>query len=420
LTRKGFTRKINPLTLLTEEQVEDLHRATLEVLRETGVRFESEWALDFFARHGCNVDRDAMRVRFPEALVEECLRRAPGSFHVKAPKPENDLLLGGNTTYFTHSSGMQIVDLDTFEPRVATKQEYVDCVRVLDALDTVDLLGAYPYFGYQGVSPAMSIPEGVALKMKHSAKHQMEGCSNDNEIFTIQMAQAMGQEITVIVGSSPPLAWGNDAVNGARRMVKAGFHLTTVDGCMPGGNAPVTIAGAVVVSNTAHLAMIVLAQLLNPGHRISIGHFSMPMNMSTGSPAFGQMDSSISNVISNQMWRHYRVLFSNGSPGYVSARTMDFQAGCEKTAAGILAAVSGAHFILLHLGVFGEMTSHPVQAVLDDEVWMIGRFTEGEEVHEGTISNWWGKSSGAAVSGCTSPARCRRRTKVSPPNLGRR
>lgn len=33
---KGFTRKFKPLEIVTEEQVEEIHKAMLDVLRETG------------------------------------------------------------------------------------------------------------------------------------------------------------------------------------------------------------------------------------------------------------------------------------------------------------------------------------------------------------------------------------------------
>ena len=49
---KGFTRKYKPLELLTEEQVEAIHKAILDVLRETGVRFESERALKDLEKNG--------------------------------------------------------------------------------------------------------------------------------------------------------------------------------------------------------------------------------------------------------------------------------------------------------------------------------------------------------------------------------
>jgi len=80
----GFTRKFKPLEILTEEQMEAIHRGTLDVLWETGVRFESDWAIDFFQKNDCKVDRAQMRVRFPEGLVEECLRKCPSSYRFRA------------------------------------------------------------------------------------------------------------------------------------------------------------------------------------------------------------------------------------------------------------------------------------------------------------------------------------------------
>ena len=53
---KGFMRNIKPLEILTEEQVEAIHRSTLNVLENTGIKFESEKALKIFNNNGCNVD----------------------------------------------------------------------------------------------------------------------------------------------------------------------------------------------------------------------------------------------------------------------------------------------------------------------------------------------------------------------------
>jgi trimethylamine--corrinoid protein Co-methyltransferase len=387
MARKGFEHKVKPLQILTDAQVEQIHQGAFEVLRDTGIRLESDWALDLLKNHGCQVDESRMRARFPERLVRECLALVPGQFHVKAPDPENDLVYGGKTIYFSHSSGMQTIDLETYELRVPSKAEYIECIRVLDALPTLDHLGCYPYFGYDGIPPAMAIPEGVALHMKYSGKHQLACCSNDCEIFTLQMAQAVGHELTGTIGSSPPLMWGPDALTAARRVVEAGFPLATVDGCIMGGNGPVTAPGSVVVSTAEQLAMVVLVQLLRPGHPMLIGHFSLSMNMKTGAPGFGAIESALNNVIFNQVWRHFGIPFSNGSPGYVSAKTMDYQAGHEKGMAALVSALSGANHILLHLGVAAEISAHPVQAILDDDIaGAIGRFIEGEEVSDETIA----------------------------------
>lgn len=387
MSELGFELEVQPLRILSEEQIEEIHEGTLRILWETGIRIESEWALDFLERHGCKVDRDNLRVRFPADLVEDCLRKAPSTFSVRARDPKNDLVFGGNRLHFSHGSGMHTIDLDTFEPRAPTKKEYINCVRVLDALPTVSLLGCYPYFGYEGVPPVMAILEGVALKMRYSTKHQTTCYSKECDIFNIQMAQAVGVEITGAATSSAPLTWGGDAVDTARRMIEAGFAIVTIDGCIMGGTGPATVAGSVVVSNAEHQAMMVLAQLLNPGQRILIGHFSAPMNMATGSPAFGQIGASLSNAVWNQLWRHYGVPCGNGSPSYVAAKTIDYQAGYEKGMAGLISALSGVNHLLLHFAVSAEISAHPVQAVLDDDIaGMIGRFMAGEEVSEQTIA----------------------------------
>lgn len=387
MSRKGFIRTIKPLEILNESQIQWVHEVTLGVLSRTGVTFQSEWALDLFESEGCSVDRTSKRVRFSEDLIELCLRQAPSSYRVAAPDPVNDLILGGNTLYFTHSAGMQTVDLDTYEPRDATKSEYADCVRVLDALPHLDFLACYPYFGYEGLPPSVAIPESVALKMRFSSKHQYTCYSRDCEVFNIQMAQAVGHEITGTLTCSPPLTWGDDAVQAARRMVEAGFPVATVDGNVLGGTGPATPLGNVVACNAEHLSMIALVQLLDPGHRISVGHFACPMNMMTGSPAFGQIGGSISNAIWNQMWRHYGIPCGNGSPGYVDSKMIDFQAGYEKGIAALASATSGTNYMLLHLGVSAEISAHPVQAILDDDIaGMIGRFIEGEVITDETLA----------------------------------
>jgi trimethylamine--corrinoid protein Co-methyltransferase len=385
--RKGICSVIKSLEMLTEDQVLDVHRATLKVLERTGVKMENTKALELLKKNGCTIDAESMLVKFPPELVEQCLKLVPERFTARAPRPENDLDFGMDTLYFTHTSGMQSVDLTTMEQKVPDKKEYIDAVRVLDALETMDMLGCYPYFGYEGLEPKMEIPAGVALHLKYCGRHQAAACSNDSELFTFQMAQVLGQEFSATIGSSPPLTWGEKAIESAFRITEAGFPLSTVDGAMMGGTGPATPVGSVVLSNAEQMAMIVLVQLLKPGHRMLLGHFSAPLNMRSGSPAFGQIGASISNVIFNQMWRHYRVPFSNGSPGYVNAKAMDYQAGYEKGLAGMISGLSGTSLMLFHFGVSSEVSAHPVQAILDDDIArMIGRFLLGEIINEETIA----------------------------------
>ena len=386
---KGFTRYLKPLEILTEEQVEAIHRGTLEVLETTGLRIEHERALKVFEKNGCKVDYDEMRVRFPPGLIEECLYKAPNSFRVRARDPKNDLMMGGNTLYFGPSPGMGIVDLDTWEMRTATRQEFYDGVTVLDALETVHYQVSYtPYFGFEGIPPVMCLPEVTAGKIRNSTKFMSTGTAMGSEVFQIEMAKAVGMEImSNTLLASPPLTYCHDAVEAAFRVMEAGFPLFTVSGGIFGGTAPATIAGATITGNAEAIAGIALAQLVKPGMRVMASHFAFPQNMRSGSPAFGNIGCFLHTVVFNQMWRKYQIPTFNFAVGLSNSKEIDFQNGYERAIPALLSALSGANVITLHGGVHGELTHHPIQAILDDDIaGMIGRFIEGVEVNEETLA----------------------------------
>ncbi len=109
--------------------------------------------------------------------------------------------------------------------------------------------------------------------------------------------------------------------------------------------------------------------------------------MRGGVPAFGAIEASLVNVASNQYFRKFGIPINNLTAGADSPKTIDFQLGYEKAIGGIISAVSGANIIGLHGGLYGELTFHPVQAILDDDIaGMIGRFLRGVEVNDETLA----------------------------------
>lgn len=383
---RGFARNFKPLEILTGEEVEAIHTGTLDVLWETGVRVEHVKALKLFEEKGCRVDYGQMRVHFPSSLVEECLRKAPGSFRVKARDPENDLTIGSDTTYFVSNAGMGTVNLDTWESRIPTRKEYYDYITILDALDNVHLIGPYPWFGFEGVPPVMGVLEGVAAKIRHSTKFLAEANTNGADMFIIQMGKAIGAEIMGVVDGASPLTIFGDQVEAAFRGAEAGFPMILPSGSIHGGTGPATIAGSAVSNNVENIAALVLLQLIRPKTRVLARCTTFPQNMRTGSPAFGAIGCSLHHVVFNQIWRKYGIPTLN-SGSLSSSKSIDFQDGYETGINILTAALSGANVIWLHGAIHGELTAHPVQAVLDDDIaGMIGRFLEGVNVDEETLA----------------------------------
>ncbi len=86
----GFTRAYPALKFLSAEQEESIHRGALFTLQKTGMQIEHAGALKLMADAGCGVDMEQQRARIPSWLAEECLRKVPSNFRLKARDPQND------------------------------------------------------------------------------------------------------------------------------------------------------------------------------------------------------------------------------------------------------------------------------------------------------------------------------------------
>jgi trimethylamine--corrinoid protein Co-methyltransferase len=389
MSAKGFVRNFKPLEILTEEQLEAIHRGALDVLQVTGVQFESERALKVFEKGGCQVGHEDHRVRFPPGLVVECLRKCPGSFHMKAWKPEHDLVVGGNVLYFSLFSGMKTVDLDTWETRVPTVQDNHDACKIADGLDFVYASTSYtPYCEFEGVPPAMLLPVSTWSRLKYFSKISRIGSAVESHIFEIQMAQALGVDVYGALEASPPLTFSAAATDCAIASAEAGYPVEPGCGGVMGGTHPATLSGALVAGLAEVMAGIVLVQLVRPGNPVIVNSFDIPQNMRTGSPRFGAMGISLFQVMWNHVWRRkYGIPVMNGGVGPSDSKSIDFQCGYEKALGILLSALSGANIINTIGGLTGELSYHPVQSVLDNDIaGMIGRFLEGATVTPETLA----------------------------------
>jgi len=384
---RGFLRRVPTYKIINEEQIQQIHQATLDVLWESGAKIYHDKALKVLEKAGCKVDYDEKLVKFPPTLVEESLRKCPSSFRVKSRNPEHDLILSSDHVVFFNFPGRDIVNLDTWESRTPTRQEHIDLVTVLDALSTVHFLNNYPYFGYEGIPEVMKEFEGAAIRLTYSTKITMEIANNDLDRFTFQIAQAIGTEIFANPNTSSPLACYTDQTESCFLAAEYGLPSMIWDGATMASTAPASIAGAVVLANAEIIPYIVLLQQLKPGSRVAVADLVLPQNMRTGSPLFGDVGVSLHLAAFNQVWRWYGVPTVASSSGVSNSKNIGFQLAFEKTIPSLISALTGSSAVQLHSSVYGEISAHPVQAVLDDDVaGLIGRFLEGIEMSEDSLA----------------------------------
>jgi len=232
----------------------------------------------------------------------------------------------------------------------------------------------------------MAMLESLAARIRNSTKFQCVGFSNNSEIFAIKMAKSVGIEILGTCAWAPPLTVYRDAVESAFRFAEAGLPLRIISGQVMGGTAPATIAGGIITNNAEIIAGVVLAQLIRTGTRVLAKDFSASMNMRSGAPGFGGIEICLHNAASNQIFQRYGIPLDN-TTAYPNSKLPDYQSGYEKAFRVLIAGLSGANTLLFHGSVHGELTHHPIQAILDDDsAGMVGRFMEGVAVNDETLA----------------------------------
>ena len=128
---KGIDFKV-----LSDDEITDIHYASLEILEKTGVYVEDDDAIDLFHSIGCRVDIDKKIVKIPHYLVEKAIRTAPSRIVLGARNSDKSFIMEGKRVTFTSfGEGVSVVDINTGEIRDSTKKDLAAGTRLMDALD---------------------------------------------------------------------------------------------------------------------------------------------------------------------------------------------------------------------------------------------------------------------------------------------
>ena len=76
------------LNIFSRDELEQVHSATLEVLRRTGLYIGDKQAREILAGGGAIVDETTGTVKFPSYLVEDAIRWAPSKVFLAGRNPK--------------------------------------------------------------------------------------------------------------------------------------------------------------------------------------------------------------------------------------------------------------------------------------------------------------------------------------------
>ena len=108
------------IQVLSEEERVRVHEASLEILKNTGVRVETAQGRRILKEAGARVDDASKIVRFPQRLIEEALKSVATDFILGARRPGAELKMnGGDCTLCLDGCGTMTLDHKTGERRPA-------------------------------------------------------------------------------------------------------------------------------------------------------------------------------------------------------------------------------------------------------------------------------------------------------------
>src|SRR5690606_31747413 len=94
-----------PFEIMSEEQLEQIHHASMRLSEEMGMEVLHGESIDRLAKAGAIIDRDTRRVRVGRDMIMELVAKAPSEFSLRARNPAHNITIGGNHLVFTSVGG---------------------------------------------------------------------------------------------------------------------------------------------------------------------------------------------------------------------------------------------------------------------------------------------------------------------------
>lgn len=331
------------LTVLTAQDIEAIHQATLRILDETGVVLTLPEAREILSGAGATVQGE--RVRLPPELVEREVAHCPSQVIVRGRGGETRALGDGNLYWHNVGGARDVYDPRTGQRRPATLQDVRDSARLLDALEGVTTIT--PFFTPQDVpGPLMSLAM-YRHTLPHTAKPvQGPGVQTAVEVrYLARMAAVIAPSVreALVLGISPvsPLTFPDDIAEAMIETARQGMPLGPLPCPIVGATAPMSLAGALAQQNAEMLASVVLAQLVRPGLPIVYcGRLSF-MDPRSGVAVWGAAELGMASAATVQV-AHYYGLPANVYGLATNAHVMDAQSSYERALNAVIPALAGA------------------------------------------------------------------------------
>ena len=392
---RRLVNPFRPIEILSSDEVEAIHAASLRILSEIGMQVLGDRALDLLVGAGVSVDRSTRTVRLDPGQLEELVALAPREFQLHARNAERDVVFGGANLVISAVGGPAFVaDIDRGR-RPGNIADFRDYVRLIGALDVIHQEGGGPLE-----------PTDLPVESRHLDQYQVFATELDKTwhclgtgrvvvddaiemmclIRGVSRDDLVGQpSLITIINTNSPLRLDGPMSDGLIEMAEHGQPVVATPFTLAGAMSPVSLAGAIAQQNAEALFLVALAQIVRPGAPMIYGAFTSNVDMRTGSPAFGTPESVKAQFASGQMARRYGLPWRSSNA--TASPVVDAQAAYEAEMAVWGAVMGGVNLLYQGAGwLEGGLTASYEKLIIDAEILqMMSEVLQPIEVSEAAL-----------------------------------
>jgi trimethylamine--corrinoid protein Co-methyltransferase len=376
-------------SFFTEQEIEKLHKATVRVLSEIGVEFNTKDALELFRQN--NVKVEGKKVFIDEDTLWKALKTVPSEFTLSGRTEKDDVLVGGGSTVYAPASGPVYVQRDN-ERRSTTCEDYINLVKIYQTSEVIPVINAN-----------MTEPQDIDFEnrdifrlrncLELTTKPLMgftTGVDDSENCIRIVKGFYKDTDKHVVLGViSPvsPLCFDESMIEGMNVYARENQPVLIASCSLPGATSPVTMAGTLVTNNAEVLAGIVYTQLLRPGLPVIYGGTTPSCDMRMVTPAIGSPETGLFTYGYRALSEHYGMPCRSGG-SLTDSNTVDMQAGIESTYSILTASIAGIDYVLQSCGILESFNSLCFEKIIIDEenIKMAKRYVLGFEITDETIA----------------------------------
>jgi len=396
--------------ILRDRDLEPLAEGVLEVLEKVGMSCQSTEIVRALEQRGARVDRAGGSIRFPRAMVADFvgkLRAEDKHRWAGELKGENrETLYSGyvppveranefrapDLPYVFHPLAPFIYDDEKRRKRDATREDMVLVTKMADALHPE--LGVGHSLILSDVPAAIEPLEAALALLEYAHKPRGVYVQDVRQMDYLREMEAIAGiqdpcwRWLANVSFASPLKLGKEIGDRFVGMVKSGDYPAKVyTMAVSGVNAPVTVAGCVVLQSAEFLALWLAARALRHDVPLTAMALTGVMGMRGGDVNYWAFDALMRRLATCEFIRKWTgVCISPGVGEYSPARLPGFYSALEKAYVAMTIAAFTGHHPQLGIGhLESGLVFSPAQFLLDRDFAGGLKFLERPEISPASI-----------------------------------